>query len=119
MLWRLHADLKPENILIKSKEDDTHIKVADFGVAKTLGYEGLKTFCGSPQYFGAWRRRIVVVARAVATDSTCAAPEVLRRKDTVYGKGRYGKGADMWSLGVITYIVYAAVAPCVPRPTLR
>ena len=72
MLWRLHADLKPENILIKSKEDDTHIKVADFGVAKTLGYEGLKTFCGSPQYFGAWRRRIVVVARAVAADTVHA-----------------------------------------------
>jgi len=47
-------DLKPENILLKSKEDDTQVKVADFGVAKTLGNNGLKTFCGSPQYFGAY-----------------------------------------------------------------
>ena len=54
------------------------VKIADFGVAKTLGFEGLKTYCGSPQYF---------------------APEVLRRRDTVNHTGRYGKGADMWSLG--------------------
>lgn len=47
------ADLKPENLLLRSASDDTEVKVADFGVAKTLGFEGLKTFCGSPQYFGA------------------------------------------------------------------
>jgi serine/threonine protein kinase len=65
------------------------VKIADFGVAKTLGFEGLKTYCGSPQYF---------------------APEVLRRRDTVCGNGRYGKGADMWSLGAL-----ALVTRCLAR----
>ena len=46
--------------------------------------DGLKTFCGTPQYF---------------------APEVLKRKSTLKGAGRYGYSADMWSLGVVLYIL--------------
>jgi hypothetical protein len=33
------------------------------------------------------------------TDDVLVRAEVLRRRDTVFGLGRYGKGADMWSLG--------------------
>jgi phosphorylase kinase gamma subunit/serine/threonine-protein kinase Chk2/calcium/calmodulin-dependent protein kinase I len=43
------------------------VKITDFGLAKKASQEGLKTFCGTPQYF---------------------APEVLRRKGTVKGSGR-------------------------------
>lgn len=32
--------------------------------------------------------------------------QVLRRRDTVFGTGRYGKGADMWSLGIYCIIRY-------------
>ena len=31
-----HRDLKPENILLKSREDDTSIKLADLGFAKLI-----------------------------------------------------------------------------------
>ena len=37
-------------LLPQNKEDDTAIKVADFGVAKQLDVDKFKTFCGSPQY---------------------------------------------------------------------
>lgn len=86
----VHRDIKPENILLATEKDDTFVKLADFGVAKTLGYDGLKTYVGSPLYF---------------------APEVLRRKNTVHGLGRYGMGADMWSLGVVMYIVLSSMPP--------
>lgn len=86
----VHRDLKPENILLKSKSSDIEVKLTDFGLAKSVTSEGLKTFCGTPQYF---------------------APEVLRRKDTIFGKGRYGKEADMWSLGVILYILLSGMPP--------
>jgi len=47
----MHRDLKPENILLGSEdpEQDTIPVLADFGVARTLGFEGLKTYVGSPQ----------------------------------------------------------------------
>lgn len=72
----VHRDLKPENILCSNRESDIDVKLTDFGLAKSVTEDGLKTFCGTPQYF---------------------APEVLRRRHTVAGRGRYGKEADCWS----------------------
>ena len=86
----VHRDLKPENILCSSP---THVKLADFGLAKIVKGDGLKTFCGTPAYF---------------------APEVLQRRHTVAGQGRYGKPADMWSLGVILYILLTGKPPFDP-----
>jgi serine/threonine protein kinase len=81
----VHRDLKPENILC---ENDISVKLTDFGLAKIGG--DCKTFCGTPQYF---------------------APEVLRRRNTLLGNGRYGAPADMWSLGIITYVLLTGSMP--------
>ncbi len=72
------------------KNHSFQIKLTDFGLAKKADQEGLKTFCGTPQYF---------------------APEVLKRKSTVAGAGRYGPAADMWSLGVVLYILLSGTFP--------
>lgn len=86
----VHRDLKPENILCVSRKNDIEVKLTDFGLAKSITEDGLKTFCGTPQYF---------------------APEVLRRRNTVAGTGRYGKEADIWSIGVILYILLSGAPP--------
>jgi len=86
----IHRDLKPENILLMGPNDDTDVKITDFGLAKRTNQEGLKTFCGTPQYF---------------------APEVLKRKSTVKGLGSYGTAADMWSLGVVLFILLSGAFP--------
>ncbi|EWM29175.1 checkpoint kinase [Nannochloropsis gaditana] len=86
----VHRDLKPENILLVHRDSDVDVKLTDFGLAKRTTSEGLKTFCGTPQYF---------------------APEVLKRRNTTQGTGRYGREADMWSLGVILYIVLSGTPP--------
>ena len=86
----VHRDLKPENILVVDRRSDVDIKLTDFGLAKNLTAEGLKTFCGTPQYF---------------------APEVLRRHNTVMGNGRYGKEIDCWSIGVILFILLSGSPP--------
>jgi serine/threonine protein kinase len=39
------------------------------------------------------------------------APEVLKRRNTVLGAGRYGKAADMWSLGIILYVLLSGTHP--------
>ncbi|GMH85316.1 hypothetical protein TrVE_jg7806 [Triparma verrucosa] len=84
----IHRDLKPENIMLPSSSD-VAVKLTDFGLAKEQG-EGLKTFCGTPQYF---------------------APEVMRRRMTVKGRGRYDVKSDMWSLGVIMYVLLSGAPP--------
>jgi len=84
----VHRDLKPENILLQSKADDINVKLVDFGVATEQTTS--KTFCGSMSYL---------------------APEVLRRRGSLLGQGTYGKGVDMWSVGVICHVVLSLRPP--------
>eukprot|EP00161_Ancyromonas_sigmoides_P013887 TRINITY_DN358_c0_g1_i1.p2 TRINITY_DN358_c0_g1~~TRINITY_DN358_c0_g1_i1.p2 ORF type:complete len:327 (+),score=164.53 TRINITY_DN358_c0_g1_i1:87-1067(+) len=80
-----HRDLKPENLLYASAAADAEIKLADFGLSTyaAAGSSTLKTACGTPGY---------------------VAPEVLRNKG-------YGLEVDMWSVGVITYILLCGFPP--------
>ncbi|KAB2082345.1 hypothetical protein ES319_A05G191700v1 [Gossypium barbadense] len=79
----MHRDLKPENFLMVSKDEDSQIKATDFGLSVFIE-EGrmYKDLVGSPYY---------------------VAPEVLQRK--------YGKEIDVWSAGVILYILLSGVPP--------
>jgi len=86
-----HRDLKPENILLVSKQSDVDIKVTDFGLAKSADEAGgLKTYCGTPQYF---------------------APEVLEQQYNYSSGKTYSLEADMWSVGVITYALLCGSLP--------
>ncbi|ETW06218.1 CAMK/CAMK1 protein kinase [Aphanomyces invadans] len=79
----VHRDLKPENLLLTSHGDDASIKLADFGFAKLHGVDGLTTACGTPGYI---------------------APEILQG-------AAYGKAVDIWSIGVITFILLCGYPP--------
>lgn len=83
-----HRDLKPENLLLMSRNDDKNIKIADFGFAKKVtSSKCLLTQCGTPGY---------------------VAPEILHGVP-------YGVKADMWSLGVITYILLGGYPPFIEQ----
>jgi calcium/calmodulin-dependent protein kinase I len=83
-----HRDLKPENLLLMSKTSDHDIKIADFGFAKRITSEHcLITQCGTPGY---------------------VAPEILHGVP-------YGSKADMWSLGVIAYILLGGYPPFIEQ----
>eukprot|EP00286_Rhodomonas_abbreviata_P019286 CAMPEP_0181293682 /NCGR_PEP_ID=MMETSP1101-20121128/3193_1 /TAXON_ID=46948 /ORGANISM="Rhodomonas abbreviata, Strain Caron Lab Isolate" /LENGTH=359 /DNA_ID=CAMNT_0023398281 /DNA_START=196 /DNA_END=1272 /DNA_ORIENTATION=+ len=79
----VHRDLKPENLLLASKNDDSDIKIADFGFATWAEGFTITSQCGTPGYI---------------------APEILKSKP-------YGKPADMWSFGVILYILLGGYPP--------
>jgi len=80
----VHRDLKPENLLLKNKNDDLEVAIADFGLSKIMGASvAMQTACGTPSY---------------------VAPEVLNAAG-------YDKEVDMWSVGVITYILLCGFPP--------
>ncbi|KAK8473397.1 hypothetical protein PHAVU_001G121501 [Phaseolus vulgaris] len=79
----VHRDLKPENFLYISTEENSTLKVIDFGLSDYVKPdERLNDIVGSAYY---------------------VAPEVLHRS--------YGTEADMWSIGVIAYILLCGSRP--------
>ncbi len=83
----MHRDLKPENLLLKNKYDDSHIVIADFGLATFLDEQILFKRCGTPGF---------------------VAPEVLSYND---GDKFYDVKCDVFSAGIIFYILLTGVAP--------
>lgn len=77
-----HRDLKPENILLDAA---LNVKLADFGFSnEVVENEMMKTQCGSPCY---------------------TAPEIIA------GRTYEGTCADIWSLGIILYIMLTGSIP--------
>nr|XP_016512882.1 PREDICTED: CBL-interacting protein kinase 2-like [Nicotiana tabacum] len=80
-----HRDLKPENLLL---DDDENLKISDFGLSvfvEPKRQDGLlHTMCGTPAY---------------------VAPEVINRK------GYDGAKADIWSCGVVLFVLLAGYLP--------
>lgn len=86
-----HRDLKPENILLVNEEPDSPIKVIDFGLSRIFGEDeggkikekyNMKTKVGTAYY---------------------VSPEVLN--------GKYDEKCDIWSAGVILYILLCGYPP--------
>jgi serine/threonine protein kinase len=48
----IHRDLKPENLILSDNSDDSHVKIADFGLATIASSELEHLKCGSPGYVG-------------------------------------------------------------------
>jgi calcium/calmodulin-dependent protein kinase I len=78
-----HRDLKPENLLLRGG-DDTEVLISDFGLSKIVDQSAMmETACGTPYY---------------------VAPEVLQATG-------YDKEVDLWSVGVITYLLLCGFPP--------
>lgn len=79
----VHRDLKPENILLENKSPDAKLKLIDFGTSHYIRPNSkMKRFIGTSYYI---------------------APEVIA--------GKYDLKCDVWSLGVILYIMLSGLPP--------
>ena len=80
----VHRDIKPENILFETEEEDSDIKLIDFGLARRhdKGDAPMSNPVGTSYYMS---------------------PELL--------KGGYDKSCDVWSVGTIAYILLSGYPP--------
>ncbi|KAK3716101.1 hypothetical protein QZH41_019649 [Actinostola sp. cb2023] len=81
-----HRDLKPENLLYYHPGNDSKIMITDFGLSKlkkSPDDSTMETTCGTPEYI---------------------APEILMSRP-------YTNSVDMWSIGVISYILLSGAMP--------
>ncbi|CEO96321.1 Protein kinase domain containing protein [Plasmodiophora brassicae] len=92
----VHRDLKPENVLLRSP-GALNIKISDFGLSRIVGESGLaQTLCGTANYLAPE----IITAQAIPASGLTPAEVV-----------GYGKAVDMWSLGVILYVILSGTAP--------
>ncbi|KAJ1959431.1 Calcium/calmodulin-dependent protein kinase type I, partial [Dispira parvispora] len=82
----VHRDIKPENILFRSRDKDSDLLIADFGLSTLLSddtTQAPRTKCGTMGYM---------------------APEILLCQS-------YGRPVDMWAVGVMTYLLLSGYMP--------
>ncbi|KAI3694476.1 hypothetical protein L1987_77441 [Smallanthus sonchifolius] len=80
----IHRDLKPQNLLLSTNDDNSTLKIADFGFARSLQPRNLaETLCGSPLYM---------------------APEIMQLH-------KYDAKADLWSVGAILFQLVTGRTP--------
>jgi len=84
----VHRDIKLENVLMTSLDiDNFKAKVADFGFSKMFDNQNLNQMLGSPLYM---------------------APEIIKKQV-------YDEKVDIWSTGVLLYILFCGKPPFVAQ----
>uniref|UniRef100_A0A8C4N2R0 non-specific serine/threonine protein kinase n=1 Tax=Eptatretus burgeri TaxID=7764 RepID=A0A8C4N2R0_EPTBU len=111
-----HRDLKPENLLFKDNTLDAPLKLCDFGFAKVdqgdLMTPQFTPYYAAPQVLEAQKRHRKEKAGIIPTSPT---------------PYTYNKSCDLWSMGVIIYVMLCGYPPfhseqhghCVPKDMRR
>ncbi|XP_071789627.1 MAP kinase-activated protein kinase 5-like [Asterias amurensis] len=103
-----HRDLKPENLLLKDNSENSPVKLSDFGFAKvddgSLTTPHFTPYYVAPQVLEAQRRQKRQQKGIIPTSP---------------GPYTYDKSCDIWSLGVIIYIMLCGYPPFYPETPNR
>jgi len=89
----VHRDLKPDNLLLSSPQDDAHVKITDFGLAKRTNGQSLYDACGTIMYLAP---EMIINSRAGMN---------YERQDG------YDNKVDIWATGVILFIMLCGFPP--------
>lgn len=93
----IHRDLKPENLVLAESRLESTVKISDFGLSRIVLREDenrtMMTVCGTQSY---------------------AAPEVNLSRFNKEKRAAYSSKCDIWSMGVILYVMLAGYHPMDP-----
>ncbi|KAF1320010.1 Camk/camkl protein kinase, partial [Globisporangium splendens] len=95
-----HRDLKPENLLLADTDENSTLKIADFGLSAIFAFTDSENAEGAAA-------QCIRRLRSVVGSPHYVAPEVLMDA----GQGYDGAKADAWSIGVILYAMIAGNLP--------
>jgi len=93
-----HRDLKLENLLLAEPHDLSRVVLIDYGLAKTMRDDPFGSACGTPMY---------------------VAPEVVTNVDNRTGLSRYGCEVDIWSAGVVLFMLLSGSPPFLATSVLE
>eukprot|EP00347_Sterkiella_histriomuscorum_P000790 403374494 len=91
----VHRDLKPENFLFENNSENALIKLIDFGLSTS--------YLESVEGEGGKSKKVLAKLKTCAGTSLYMAPEVIMKQ--------YSYACDLWSAGVILYIMLAGYPP--------
>lgn len=92
----VHRDIKMENVLLTAPDSLRQVKLADFSVSKIVGTNPdtaafwMSSFCGTPSWM---------------------APEIFHHAQHEHADRGYTLEVDLWSLGVLLYVLLSGVMP--------
>ena len=98
-----HRDIKPENVLLRvpASGDMFSVVLADFGLARQCCSPGdCTTVCGTPLYMAPEVHFLSTLSRLPRCESDCSAASL-----------GYGFPADVWSMGILLYVLLTNVSP--------
>lgn len=102
----IHRDIKPENIFLSTHDDELHVKVFDFGIAKRRNHA-----MGVDDAEARRRARMTDPRLGLTNDGVMVGTPEYMSPEQVMSASQVDHRADLWGLAVVTYVCLTGQLP--------
>ncbi|KAI9594462.1 kinase-like domain-containing protein [Syncephalis fuscata] len=108
----IHRDIKPSNILLLNNSKYPKVIISDFGIAHTLSFSSTAfDHCGTIAYMAPEVLLGSDMQNPLLEDTKCDAMFLHQLASAPLDVNKYGKPADMWSLGITLHMMLSGKHP--------